>query len=157
MKRSICSGVLSAIILAGIVQTSEAASWGRSVTIQSARGTAYRSVSGIYGGGTANRQATTTNAAGRTFTNNTSVTRTPNGWVVNGQYTNGVGGKGYYSSNVSYTPGAITKNQQLTTASGETYKRNVQTTYGNRVLNRTVTTTYPNGTNQSTTLTFTRN
>jgi hypothetical protein len=155
MRRSICSGVLSAIILAGIVQTSEAASWGRSVTIQSARGTAYRSVSGNYGGGTANRQATTT--TGRTFTNNTSVTRMPNGWVVTGQYTNGVGGKGYYSSNVSYTPGAITKNQQLTTASGENYKLNIQTTYGSGVLNRTVTTTYPNGTSQSRTQTFTRN
>jgi hypothetical protein len=157
MKQFIYPGILSAAILIGIIETGESATWRRTVTIQSARGTAYRSINGNYGGGRINRQATTTTAAGRTLTNNTSVTRTASGWTVSGQYTNGVGGKGYYSSNVSHVPGATTKNQQLTTALGETYQRNVRTTYSDGVVNRTVTRTNPNGTTQSRTLTITQN
>jgi hypothetical protein len=153
MKQSIHSGILIAVLLAGIVQPSYAGSWGRFVTIQSARGTAYRRVSGTYGGGTATRFSTTTTAGGRTFTNKTTVTRTANGRMVSGQYTNGVGGTGYYSGTVSHAPGVTTKNQQLTTPSGETYYRNVQTTYGNGSANRTVTRTNPDGTSQSRTVT----
>jgi hypothetical protein len=156
MKRSIHSGILVVALLAGIIQTSEAGTWGRSVTIQSARGTVYRRISGNFGGGTVNRYATTTTATGRTFTNKTTFTRTATGRTVSGQYTNGVGGTGYYSGTVSYTPGAITKKQQLTTVSGETYYRNIQTTYGNGSASRTVTTTNPNGTSSTRTVTATQ-
>jgi hypothetical protein len=131
MKRSIQSGILLAVLLAAVAQTSEAGSWGRSATIQSARGTAYRRVSGNFSGGTINRYATTTTATGRTFTNSTTVTPTANGRTVSGQYSNGAGGTGYYSSAVTHSPGGTTKNQQLTTPSGQKYYRNVQITYGN--------------------------
>jgi hypothetical protein len=156
MKRSIHSGILVVVLLAGFIQTSEAGSWERSITIQSARGTVYRRVSGNVGGGTVNRYATTTTATGRTFTNNTTFTRTATGRTVRGQYSNGAGGTGYYSGTVSYAPGATTKKQQLTTASGETYYRNIQTTYGNGSASRTVTRTNPNGTSSTRTVTATQ-
>jgi hypothetical protein len=76
---------------------------------------------------------------------------------VNGQYTNGAGGTGHYSSNVVLAPGVTTKNQQLTTASGETYYRKVQTTYGNGSATRIITLTNPDGTSQSRTVTVTPN
>jgi hypothetical protein len=150
MNRTIQNGIVIAGLLAALIQTSEAGSWGRSVTIQNAQGATHRRISGTYGGGTASRYATTTTPDGRTFTNSTTATRTANGWTVNGQYTNGAGGTGHYSSNAVQTAGATTKNQQLTTASGETYYRKVQTTYGDGSATRTVTLTNPNGTSQRT-------
>jgi hypothetical protein len=157
MNRSIQSSIVIAVLLAALIQTSEAGSWGRSVTIQNAQGTTYRRISGTYGGGTATRYATTTIPDGRTFTNRTTATRTANGWTTTGEYTNGVGGTGHYSGNAILAPGVITKNQQLTTATGETYYRKVRTTYGNGSAIRTVTLTNPNGTSQKRTVTFTRN
>jgi hypothetical protein len=157
MKRSTQSGVLIAVLLTALIQTSEAGSWGRSVTMHSAQGTTYRRVSGTYGGGTVTRYATTTTPDGHTFTNSTTAARTANGWTVSGQYSNGAGGTGHYSGNVIHALGVTTKNQQLTTASGETYYRKVQTTYGDGSANRTVTITYPNGSSQSRTVTVTQN
>jgi hypothetical protein len=158
MNRSINQyGIVIAVLLAALIQTSEAGSWGRSVTIQNAQGITHRRISGTYGGGTATRYATTTIPDGRTFTNSTTAKRTANGWNVNGQYTNGAGGTGHYSSNVVLAPGVTTKNQQLTTASGETYYRKVQTTYGNGSATRTITLTNPDGTSQSSTVTVTPN
>jgi hypothetical protein len=157
MNRSIQHSIIIAALLAALVQTSEAGSWGRSVTIQNAQGTTHRRISGTYGGGTATRYATTTIPDGRTFTNSTTAKRTADGWTVNGQYTNGAGGTGHYSSNVVQTPGLTTKNQQLTTASGETYYRKEQTTYGNGSATRTITLTNPNGTTRSRTITVTPN
>jgi hypothetical protein len=157
MNRFIQHTIVIAVIVTALIQTSEAGSWGRSVTIQNAQGTTYRRISGTYGGGTASRYATTTIPDGRTFTNQTNATRTADGWAVNGRYTNGAGGTGHYSSNVVQAPGLTTKHQQLTTASGETYYRKVQTTYGNGSAIRTITLTNPDGTTHSRTITVTTN
>jgi hypothetical protein len=157
MNRSIQHSIILAVLLAALIQTSEAGTWGRSVTIQNAQGITHRRISGTYGGGTATRYATTTIPDGRTFTNSTTAKRTANGWTVNGQYTNGAGGTGHYSSNVIQAPGVTTKNQQLTTASGETYYRKVQTTYSNGSTTRTITLTNPDGTSQTRTVTVTTN
>jgi hypothetical protein len=83
MNRTIQNGIVIAGLLAALIQTSEAGSWGRSVTIQNAQGTTHRRISGTYGEGTASRNATTTTPDGRTFTNSTTATRTANGWTVN--------------------------------------------------------------------------
>jgi hypothetical protein len=157
MNRPIRYGIVVAAFLAALIQISDAGTWGRTVTIQNEQGITHRRISGTYGGGTASRFATTTIPDGRTFTNSTHVTRTANGWTVNGQYTNGAGGTGHYSSNVVQSAGATTKNQQLTTASGETYYRKVQSTYNNGTATHVITVTNPDGTSHTRTITVTPN
>jgi hypothetical protein len=157
MNRFIQHSIVIVVLVAALIQTSEAGSWERLVTIHNAQGTTSRRISGTYGGGTASRYATTTTPGGRTFTNKTNAALTGNGWAVNGQYTNGAGGTGHYSSNVVLAPGVTTKHQQLTTASGETYYRQVQTNYGSNSATRTITLTNPDGTTHSRTITVTTN
>ena len=63
------------VLVAALIQTSEAASWGRSVTIQNAQGTTHRRISGTYGGGSASRMPRQRHLTGRAFTNKTNATR----------------------------------------------------------------------------------
>jgi hypothetical protein len=173
-----CTILQSALIL---FLPGNAEAGGRFVSWQNARGTGSRQIQHSYSNGTYQRSAytqfaggrtasvnqtatrtgngsVTTNGTytglyGRTLNNSATVQKTSNGRITNGSYSTNTGKSGTYSGVVTNSPGSRTKQQQLTTQSGATYSRQVNTTYGNDSLTRTVARTNPNGQSHGRTVT----
>ena len=110
------------IIALGLVTTigASAEDFGRKTTVETAKGSAARHISGTVTPGVVNRSATTTGPAGRSAQGSQQIVRTGQGRASSGTYT-GPGGKtATTNGSVTFSEGARTAVRSVTGPNGQT-------------------------------------
>jgi hypothetical protein len=107
-----------------------------------------------YNNGTFERSATTQFAGGRKVNTSSSTQWTSSGRTTTASYNTSDGKSGTYTGSVTNSTSDRMHQQQLTTQSGATYSRNVNTSYGDGSVTRTINRTNPSGESSGRTVTI---